>query len=64
MENLKISNMGLELDDEDVFNELIINCLQEMYKLAQPSLDFKKYYNELKESGIPLQDMEYLMIYL
>ena len=43
--------MGWELDDEDIFNELIINCLQEMYKWAQPSLDFKKYYNELKESG-------------
>lgn len=51
MVNLKIFNMGWEVDDKTVFKELVINCLQEMYKWAQPSLDFKKYYNELKESG-------------
>ena len=51
MENLKIFNMGWEVDDKTVFKELVINCLQEMYKWAQPSLDFKKYYNALKESG-------------
>ena len=30
-----------EVDNDNVIRECIINCLHEMYKWAQPSLNFK-----------------------
>lgn len=40
-----------EVDRDTVFDEFFMNCMQEMYKWSQPFLDFKKYYNELKETN-------------
>ena len=40
-----------EVDRDTVFDEFFMNCMQEMYKWSQPSLDFKKYCNELKETN-------------
>lgn len=41
-----------EIDGDNVVQECIINCLQEMYKWAQPSLDFKDFYKKLQNHEI------------
>lgn len=55
-----------EIDNGKVLNECIINCLHEMYKWAQPSLDFKDYYKKLQNHEIvdneksPMYEHHYL----
>ena len=39
-----------EVDNNNVIHECIINCLHEMYKWAQPSLNFKDYYKKLQNN--------------
>lgn len=55
-----------EVDNDNVIRECIINCLHEMYKWAQPSLNFKDYYKKLQNNEVvddeksPLYEHHYL----
>ena len=55
-----------EVGNDDVVRECIINCLHEMYKWAQPSLNFKDYYKKLQNNEVtddeksPLYEHHYL----
>ena len=55
-----------EVDNNNVVRECIINCLHEMYKWAQPSLNFKDYYKKLQNNEVtddkksPLYEHHYL----
>ena len=55
-----------KVDNDDVVRECIINCLHEMYKWAQPSLNFKDYYKKLQNNEVtddekfPLYEHHYL----
>ena len=41
-----------EIDADKVINDCLLNCFQEMYKWAQPSLDFKDFYKKLQNHEI------------
>ena len=41
-----------ELDNDTILDECVINCLHEMYKWAQPSLDFKDYFKKLQNHEV------------
>ena len=55
-----------EVDNDNVIRECIINCLHEMYKWAQPSLNVKDYYKKLQNNEVtddekfPLYEHHYL----
>lgn len=55
-----------EVDNDSIVCECIINCLHEMYKWAQPSLNFKDYYKKLQNNEViddeksPLYEHHYL----
>ena len=55
-----------EVDNYNVIRACIINCLHEMYKWAQPSLNFKDYYKKLQNNEVtddeksPLYEHHYL----
>ena len=55
-----------EVDNDNIVRECIINCLHEMYKWAQPSLNFKDYYKKLQNNEVtddeksPLYEHHYL----
>ena len=55
-----------EVDNDSIVRECIINCLHEMYKWAQPSLNFKDYYKKLQNNEVtddeksPLYEHHYL----
>ena len=55
-----------EVDNDNIVRECIINCLHEMYKWAQPSLNFKDYYKKLQNNKVtddeksPLYEHHYL----
>ena len=41
-----------EIDADKIINDCLLNCFQEMYKWAQPSLDFKDFYKKLQNHEI------------
>ena len=41
-----------EIDADKVINDCLLNCFQEMYKWAQPSLDFKDFYKKIQNNEI------------
>lgn len=55
-----------EIDNDTILDECVINCLHEMYKWAQPSLDFKDYYKKLQNNEVvddkesPMYEHHYL----
>lgn len=55
-----------EIDNDTILDECVINCLHEMYKWAQPSLDFKDFYKKLQNHEVvedkksPMYEHHYL----
>lgn len=49
---------------EDILEQACIECLAEMYNKAQPSLDFKQYYQDVKSGKIDKDDKIYEKHYL
>jgi hypothetical protein len=49
---------------EDILEQACIECLTEMYAKAQPPLDFKQYYEDVKSGKIAQNDKVYERHYL
>lgn len=49
---------------EDILEQACIECLTEMYAKAQPPLDFKQYYEDVKSGNISKEDKVYEHHYL
>lgn len=55
-----------DIDNDTILDECVINCLHEMYKWAQPSLDFKDFYKKLQNHEVvddkesPMYEHHYL----
>jgi hypothetical protein len=49
---------------EDILEQACIECLTEMYAKAQPPLDFKQYYEDVKSGKISKEDKVYEYHYL
>lgn len=49
---------------EDILEQACLECLAEMYNKAQPSLDFKQYYQDVKSGKIDKNDKVYERHYL